>query len=163
MASAPVRNSSSSLIIQNASIWIGVAFLDFSCQKTHAVAQVIFNESCTEAYLYYTRNHVQYGWPSEIVDAFSPSPAMRSETIPGYSSIWTKVNEKDPSNTPIPPEYNVITGNYLNRCCVSVQRMTIIFDSEKTCENSLFKKTVIYACKNFFPNLKSYSLAFPFI
>jgi hypothetical protein len=160
MASTSFTNSSSSLITQNASIWIGVAFLDFSCQKTHAVTQVIFNESFTEAYLCYTRQHIQYGWPSEIIDAFSPSPAVLSEVIPGYSSIWTKVNYEDPSNTPIPPEYNLIIGNYLKRCCAYVQKTTIIFDSEKTCENSLLKKTVIYACKNFFPNLKSYALVF---
>ncbi len=159
MASISFTESSRPSLILNASNEIGVAFLDLSRQKTHAVTEVIFSKSFTKASLYYTKDHIQYGWPKEITSSSSLNPIYPFEEIPGTSSDWVTICYS--SNTSISPECHSKTMNYFKELRASVQKVKIIFDSEKTYENSLLKQTVASACKDFFPNLKSYSLVFP--
>ncbi|HAB99430.1 MAG TPA: hypothetical protein DCE71_06380 [Parachlamydiales bacterium] len=126
---------------------IGSAYLDRTNQKTYALAEIIFNGSFTEAYLYYTRDHIQYGWPKEITSSSSPNPIYLFEETPGTSTDWFQINY--PPDMYISPKSHSTVGDCLKRCCASVQKVTVTFDSEKTYENSLLKMTVVRACKFF--------------
>ncbi len=139
---------------------IGVAYLDSTYQKTHAVANVTFNERFTEAYLSYTKDAIKYGWPSKLTSPSSPNSIDASEETPGLIANWTKVSSTYPSFITDCPEYRSAVDDYLKNCCASVQQVIVTVDSKKTYTNSLLNITVIDACKDLFPNLKSHSLVF---
>jgi hypothetical protein len=123
-------------------------------QKTHAVSKITFNKSCTEAQVCFTKDQIQYGWPSDITSSSSPNPINEAMISPGFISSWTRITIS------IPEEDPQFTKDFLSKCIASVLRVTLIFDSEKTYENTLLKDTVRRACRDIFPNLKSYSLVF---
>ncbi len=153
MASVALTELSDQMLGQNSFISMGMAALDSADQKIHAVSKVIFNESFTEAQVSYTEVLIQYGWPNVLTGP--DSPVDPSRITPGYHSTWTQIDHL------LPSEYNAVMQDYLKRCCASVEKATVIFDSKKTHNNTLFKKTIINACEHAFPNLKSYSLVFP--
>lgn len=150
MASPSPIGLSSPSLEQNAFISIGVASLNLANQKTHAISRVTFNESFTEAQLCFTKDQIQYDWPSHVTDPSSPNPITR--LIPGISSNWTEITLSGPMVQ--------LPKDFVKNSCASVQKAILIFDSEKTYENTLLKSTVVTACKDCFPNLKRYSLVF---
>lgn len=150
MASPSSVGLSSLSLGQNAFISIGVASLNLENQKTHAISKVTFNESLTEAQLCFTKDQIQYDWPRHLTNPSSPNPI--TGLTPGISSNWTQITLS------IPKEQ--LPKDFTKKCCASVQNAILTFDSEKTYENTLLKSTVITACKESFPNLKSYTLVF---
>ncbi len=158
MASTAITEAPSPLVGQNVFLSFGTAYLDSSHKKTHAVAQVFFNMSFTKAYLYYTKDDIQSNWPSNISDSYSSTPLDFSKLAPEGFINWFQISY--PSNTNVSPEYYSMVSTYLDKCCATVQKVKVTFDSEKTYKNSLLQETAVDNCKRFFPNLRSYSLSF---
>jgi len=161
MATA-VKSSDLSLE-RNASIMLGVASLNLANQKTHAVSKITFNKSCTEAQVCFTKDQIQYGWPSDFISSSSPDPINEARISPGFTSNWTEITISTRAEDPLTRKYEdhpQLAKDFINKCIASVQQVTLIFDSENTYENTLLKDTVRCACRDVFPNLKSYSLVF---
>jgi hypothetical protein len=134
---------------QNAFISIGMASLNLASQKTHAISKVTFNESLTEAQLCFTKDRIEYGWPSHDTSSIQLDI---NRITPGFSYNWIQIELSSPLEQ--------VPEDFTKKCCKSVQKAILIFDLEKTYENTLLKSTVVAACKDYFPNLKSYSLVF---
>ncbi len=161
MASVASTEPSHPLVGQNAFVSIGVGYLDLTSQKTHAITVVTFKKSCRKAHLTYTRDHIQYGWPSVVSSPSSVNPINPLQEVPGMTLHWRTFSYAPPFNAPIRPEYYSITYDYLEKCCASVEKVKVFIDSKEMYENSLLSKAVIPACRDFFPNHKGCTLEFP--
>lgn len=141
----PVNDKTTDLFLeQNISVFIGLATLDYDWKKTHAIAQILFKKSYKEAEISFTRDQIQFGWPSHVNDPWFN---------PGFTKHWIS------STNSIPMEQQLVV-DFSKKCLESVKKVTINFDAESTYENSLLKPLLIRVCRDNFPNLSSYALVF---